>query len=64
MSRRENCDDNAVAESLFSTLENELVRHRDFYTRDEARAALFEYVEAFYNQQRQHQSGLSQPSAI
>lgn len=56
MSRRGNCYDNAVAESFFSTLKNELVHHCDFKTRDEARAAIFEYIEVFYNRQRQHQT--------
>ena len=39
MSRRGNCYDNAVAESFFSSLKNELVYHCNFKTRDEARAA-------------------------
>lgn len=56
MSRRGNCYDNAVAESFFSTLKNELVHHCDFRTRDEARAAIFEYIEVFYNRQRRHQT--------
>ncbi|WP_152555829.1 IS3 family transposase, partial [Ferriphaselus sp. R-1] len=56
MSRRGNCYDNAVAESFFSTLKNELVHHCDFHTRDEARTAIFEYIEIFYNRQRRHQT--------
>jgi putative transposase len=56
MSRRGNCYDNAVAESFFSTLKNELVHYCDFHTRDEARAAIFEYIEIFYNRQRRHQT--------
>jgi putative transposase len=56
MSRRGNCYDNAVAESFFSTLKNELVHHRDFHTRDEARTAIFDYIEVFYNRQRRHQT--------
>ena len=56
MSRRGNCYDNAVAESFFSSLKNELVHHCNFKTRDEARAAIFEYIEVFYNRQRRHQS--------
>lgn len=47
--------DNAAAESFFSTLKNELVHHRRFTTRNEARAAIFDYIEAFYNRQRLHQ---------
>ena len=55
MSRRGNCYDNAVAESFFSSLKNELVHHCSFKTRDEAKAAIFEYIEIFYNRQRRHQ---------
>ncbi|MFP2962870.1 IS3 family transposase, partial [Myxococcus sp. 1LA] len=54
MSRKGNCWDNAVAESFFSTLKMELVHDADFATRDQARAALFEYIEVFYNRQRRH----------
>jgi transposase InsO family protein len=56
MSRKGNCYDNAVAESFFSTLKNELVHDCDFLTRNEARTAIFEYIEGFYNRKRLHQS--------
>jgi transposase InsO family protein len=56
MSRRGNCYDNAVAESFFSSLKNELVHHKTFQAREEARTAIFEYIEVFYNRQRRHQS--------
>jgi len=56
MSRKGNCYDNAVVESFFSTLKNELVHDRDYHTRDEARAEVFEFIEVFYNRQRLHQS--------
>jgi transposase InsO family protein len=56
MSRRGNCWDNAVAESFFSTLKLELVYEHDWATRAEARAAIFEYVEIFYNGKRRHSS--------
>ena len=56
MSRRGNCYDNAMAESFFSSLKNELIHHRSFSTRGEARTAIFEYIEVFYNRQRRHQS--------
>jgi putative transposase len=56
MSRRGNCYDNAVAESFFSSLKNELIHHRSFRSRNDARAAIFEYIEVFYNRQRRHQS--------
>ena len=42
MSRKGDCYDNAVSESFFSGLKNELVRGRDFKTRQEARSAIFE----------------------
>ena len=54
MSRRGDCWDNAVAESFFATLKRELVDGRDWATRAEARAAIFEYVEVFYNGHRRH----------
>ena len=46
--------DNAVVESFFSTLKRELVRRERFATRAEARSALFEFIEVFYNRQRRH----------
>jgi transposase InsO family protein len=55
-SRKGDCYDNAVAESFFSNLKNELTWHHDFRSRDEARAAIFDYIEVFYNRQRSHQS--------
>jgi transposase InsO family protein len=48
--------DNAVAESFFSTLKNELVHHCDFMDRDSARMAIFQYIELFYNRKRRHQA--------
>ena len=56
MSGKGNCYDNAVAESFFSSLKNEIVHHRNYQTRDEARAEIFEYIELFYNRKRLHQS--------
>ena len=56
MSGKGNCYDNAVAESFFSSLKNEIVHHRDYHTRDQARADIFEYIELFYNRKRIHQS--------
>jgi len=56
MSRRGDCWDNAVAESFFSTLKLELVYESAWRARAEARAAVFEYLEAFYNGQRLHSS--------
>src|SRR3954463_14840089 len=57
MSRRGNCLDNAPMESFFASLKKEHVHLARFRTRAEARAAVFEYVEVFYNRQRLH-SGL------
>jgi transposase InsO family protein len=56
MSRKGNCYDNAVAESFFSTLKNDLVHERDYHTREDARAEIFEFIEVFYNRQRLHQT--------
>jgi putative transposase len=64
MSRRGDCWDNAVAESFFATLKRELVADADWQTRDEARTAVFEYIEVWYNQQRRHSSlGYVSPAA-
>ncbi len=54
MSRRANCWDNAVAESFFGTLKNELIYRRPWSTREEARDAIGEYIEIFYNRIRRH----------
>jgi transposase InsO family protein len=54
MSRKGECLDNAVAESFFGTLKNELVHHEDYWTRSEARQSIFEYIEVFYNRKRRH----------
>ena len=54
MSRRANCWDNAVVESFFGTLKQELVYYSCWETRAQARVALHEYIEVFYNRQRLH----------
>jgi putative transposase len=54
MSRRGNCLDNAPMESFFASLKVEHVHQVRFRTREEARAAVFDYVEVFYNRQRLH----------
>jgi putative transposase len=46
--------DNAVAESFFATLEKDLLRRRSFATRQDARTAVFDYIESFYNPVRLH----------
>ena len=56
MNRKGDCWDNAVAESFFATLKEELVHDSDWKTREEARAALFEYIEVWYNRERRHSS--------
>lgn len=54
MSRKGNCWDNAVAESFFHTIKTELVYQTKFKTRQEAKLAIFEYIEVFYNRIRMH----------
>ena len=54
MSRSGNCWDNAVAESFFASLKVELVYPSRWQTRAQARSAVFEYIEAFYNRRRRH----------
>jgi transposase InsO family protein len=54
MSRKGNCWDNAVAESFFHTLKTEMVHHRKFKTREEAKQEIFKYIEIFYNRCRIH----------
>lgn len=54
MSRKGNCWDNAVMESFYRSIKTELIYHEDFDTREEARRAIFEYIEVFYNRVRRH----------
>lgn len=56
MSNTGNCYDNAPMESFFSTLKQELVHHRHYQTRAEARLDIFDYLEVFYNRIRRHSS--------
>lgn len=56
MSRKGECYDNAVMESFFHSMKVEDIHQRDFKTRAEARTALFDYIEIFYNRQRLHSS--------
>ena len=56
MSRKGNCWDNAVAESFFHSLKVEAVYGENFRTRDEARRAIFDWLECFYNVKRRHSS--------
>lgn len=61
MSRKANCWDNAVAESFFKSLKNELVYQTTFYTKKQAKLEIFKYIELFYNRVRSHSylNGLS-----
>jgi putative transposase len=52
--RRGDAFDNALAESFFATLETELIDRHTFKTRDQARLAVFEYLEGFFNPRRRH----------
>jgi transposase InsO family protein len=54
MSRKGNCWDNAVAESFFKTLKNNLVYKTYFYTKKQAKAEIFDYIEFYYNRTRSH----------
>jgi putative transposase len=56
MSRRGNCHDNAVAESFFSNLKNEITHHTVYADQASALAAITDYIDVYYNQQRLHQT--------
>ena len=65
MSRRGNCLDNAPMESFFASLKTEHLHEVRFRTRAEARAAVFDYVEVFYNRQRLHSAlGYRTPAEV
>ena len=54
MSRSGNCWDNAAIESFFASLKTERTDHKQYLTRDQARADVFDYIERFYNPRRRH----------
>nr|WP_169740966.1 MULTISPECIES: IS3 family transposase [Methylomicrobium] len=54
MSRKGNCWDNSVSESFFHTLKTERAHQQTYQTRAEAKQAIFEYIEVFYNRERLH----------
>jgi len=56
MSRKGNCWDNAVAESFWATLKRELTDDMTWESKAELEAALFEYIEIYYNRKRLHSS--------
>jgi putative transposase len=54
MGSKGDCYDNAVCEAFHATIEKELLRRRSFRTRQEARTAIFDWIEAWYNRERRH----------
>ena len=54
MGSKGDCYVNAVCEAFHATLEKELLRRRSFRTRQEARTAVFDWIEAWYNRERRH----------
>jgi putative transposase len=65
MSRKGNCHDNAVAESFFSNLKNELTHHVVFEDHAAAVVAVKRYIEVYYNTIRLHQSlGYKTPAQV
>ncbi len=65
MSRKGNCWDNAPMESCWGSLKNELVHHRKFATREQAKREITEYIEIFYNRiRKQARLGYLSPAAF
>lgn len=56
MSRKGDCWDNNIAESFFATIKRELIDRQPWISKDQAKAAIIEWVECFYNRQRRHSS--------
>jgi putative transposase len=56
MSKKGDCYDNAMIESFWATLKKECPDEKMFSTRDEAKTAIFEYIEVYYNRKRRHSS--------
>jgi putative transposase len=54
MGSRGDCFDNAVLESFHATIKKDLIHRRAWPTKTEARTAVFEYIETFYNRRRRH----------
>jgi transposase InsO family protein len=54
MSKKGDCYDNAAIESFWATLKKECAEDNVFPSRDEARKAVFEYIEIYYNRKRRH----------
>ncbi len=65
MSRKGNCYDNAPVESFFASLKRELIHRSRFASREEARTAIFEWIEGWYNRKRRHSAlGYMSPEAF
>lgn len=65
MSRRGNCWDNAPTESFFASLKKEMVYRTRFETREQARTAIFSWIEVWYNRKRRHSTlGYVSPEAF
>ena len=65
MSRKGDCWDNAPMESFWGILKNELVHHRKYFTREQAKREITEYIEIFYNRMRkQKRLGYLSPAAF
>ncbi len=65
MSNKGDCYDNAITETFFHTLKTELVYFERYATRAEAKRAIFEYIEVFYNRLRRHSAlGYRAPHAF
>ncbi len=54
MGRVADCFDDAMAESFFATLKTELLHRRAWRSREQARMAIYDYIEGFYNRRRRH----------
>jgi putative transposase len=54
MSKKGDCYDNAVIESFWGTLKEECLGRNVYHTRKEAKTAIFDYIEVFYNRKRKH----------
>lgn len=54
MSRKGDCWDNAVAENFFKIIKSEMIEHHDYLTKQQARVAIFEFIEVWYNKKRKH----------
>lgn len=54
MSRKENCWDNAVAESFFKTIKVECIYSKSYVNQDHAQLSIFQWIESWYNRRRRH----------